>query len=155
MKIRKANIEDAHAIHDMHMRSIKENCADSYSPEAISAWGNREYNEEIRVRSILDDYVLVLEGNSGIAGYMHLSYQGEVKALYLAPEAIGQGYGKKLLDLAEGKASDKGVRSLYLHATLNAENFYTRHGFKADGPMDKIEINGQWIECQPMKKDLG
>lgn len=43
--IRRAKIEDARAIHEAHMESIREVCVRDHGHEEIKGWGFREFND--------------------------------------------------------------------------------------------------------------
>jgi putative acetyltransferase len=154
MIIREAQLKDAKQIHDMHMNSIRENCKSHYTSKEIQAWGNRDYSEEHRQKTILNDFILVVEYKEKILGYSHFAYSGELRALYLDLKIIRKGFGKKLLKLVEEKAKSKGINKIFLHATLNAIEFYTHQGFVSNGTQHTIEINGEEIRCFPMIKNI-
>jgi GNAT superfamily N-acetyltransferase len=58
---------------------------------------------------------------------------GEVTRLFILPEATGLGLGAKLLNIGVDQARSGHVGPVRLEATLNAEGFYRRHGFKSVG----------------------
>jgi putative acetyltransferase len=152
--IRRATIDDSKGIHEAHMDSIQKCCAKAYSDEEIKAWGHRPYNEANRQRSILEELVWVLEDAGQVVGYSHLSPDGILRALYLRPEATGQGYGKKMLQISEAEARRLGIKELRLIATLNAVDFYEANGYARSGPEEKVQIQGVGIRCLPMRKAL-
>ncbi len=60
----------------------------------------------------------------------------ELAALYLAPDAMGQGFGAMLLGVALGEAAVCGARTVtlwVLDTNTRARRFYERMGFVADG----------------------
>ncbi len=154
MNIRKAMPSDAIGIHEMHMRSIRENCASHYSQREITAWGGRKYDEPHRLGTIQNDHVLVLVDGGTIRGYSHLSCDGELRALYLDSSAIGHGFGKRLLEQVEVEARRQNLARIFLDSTLNAVGFYSHHGFVATGEEHAVTINGELIRCLPMETKL-
>src|SRR5687768_6896034 len=70
--IRRAVPGDARAIHEAHMRSIREVCAKDYSEEQIRAWAGREFRQNERTAAITRDSVWVVEAEGRVAGYAHL-----------------------------------------------------------------------------------
>jgi len=95
-----------------------------------------------------------------ICGFGHLALsddgpnKGEVRGLYLAPEAVGHGFGKKILELMEVEAKARGTKTLHLGATRTAAAFYRSRGFAPTGAESKMPINGCDIPYIPMAKDL-
>lgn len=70
---------------------------------------------------------------------------GEVHALYLLPEAWGQGIGRKAMDFALRRLHALGYGDTTL--TVLSDNhralrFYRRYGFLADGAEEPFEVGG-------------
>ncbi len=72
--------------------------------------------------------VLVAEKGSAIVGYMTMSGEGLVPALYLAPHARGYGIGVELLDHAKALAAGR-VELTVFEPNIAARRFYEREGF--------------------------
>lgn len=156
IKLRRALVEDAEAIHMAHMSSIKEVCSRDHSPEEISAWGNREFNREKREQHILDQFVYVAEMNGQIKGFMH--YQIDQKkslaylsGLYLMSEICSKGIGERMLKILFKECIDLNLKEISLSSTLTAHHFYQRFGFVDAGPMTTVQINCVPVRCIPMK----
>ncbi len=69
----------------------------------------------------------------------------ELRKMYILPEARGQGWGRKLLEICLQAARGKGYRTCYLE-TLNrmqpAQHLYRSFGFKPlDGPLGRTGHN--------------
>jgi putative acetyltransferase len=70
----------------------------------------------------------------GVVGYGHLvPAERAVRAVYVRPEAAGDGVGTALLDALESRARDLRLDALTLHASLNAVGFYERAGYERTG----------------------
>jgi GNAT superfamily N-acetyltransferase len=159
--IRRALESDARNIHEAHMRSIREVCSKQHSAEEISGWGNRPFNEERRLDAIKNHCVWVVENQNHIEGYGHLQiYERDnvilsyVHGLYLTPQVLNQGLGKKLfLEMLNEAKKAKAVR-IQLEATLTAHEFYIKMGFYDYAPMKTVEIGGSKVSCYPMRLDL-
>ena len=64
-------------------------------------------------------------------GWMH------VDLLWVKDELRGQGYGHRLLVLAEEEARKRGARHAYLDTfSFQAPDFYTRYGYQVFGELD-------------------
>ncbi len=160
--IRRASVRDARGIHDAHMRSIRELCSRDYTPEQIAAWGGREYNEEIRVQTIEKDYVWVVENHGSVAGFGHFAVSshnedsfGVIMGLYLTPEVIGKGLGRKILVLMEARARELKFKRIELKSTFTALAFYKSQGYAETGPETHHMVGGVAIPCIPLSKDFG
>jgi GNAT superfamily N-acetyltransferase len=69
--------------------------------------------------------------------------EGELKALYVEPAAIGRGVGRTLLDAARALARREGFRALTIHSDPYAEAFYLRHGATRIGEVASGSIPGR------------
>jgi len=154
--IRKARAGDESAIHEAHMRSIREVCVKDHGEEEIRGWGNRPLGSRW-IDPIKEGDVWVVERNSNIYGLAYIrifAEDGESKAhihgLYLTPEILGQGFGYKLAQLMFEKARASGVKSITLDSTITAHGFYKRLGFTNNGPMRIQEFGGYPVRGYPM-----
>jgi len=84
---------------------------------------------------------------------------GEIKRMYVKPEARGQGIAERLLKALEEYAAEAGYRALYLDTKddlTTAIRFYQRHGYEPcerynENPqatifMSKQLAGGAWLE---------
>ena len=58
---------------------------------------------------------------------------GEVTRLFILPEAVGVGLGQRLLEIGIAQASLGHTGPIRLEATINAEGFYRKCGFRSIG----------------------
>jgi putative acetyltransferase len=152
--IRRAIHDDAQAIIDSHVRSIREICSKDYSPEQIEAWAGKNFKSNLWHQSIDRDLVWSVVVGSKVSGFGHLAVMsegvGEVMGLYFAPEARGLGAGKKLFQIIKEEAKQNGVKELHLHATITAKSFYEQCGF-IQIEESSIGMRGVQIQCTLMK----
>ncbi len=161
--IRRAQCEDALGIHDAHMRSIQEVCAQHHSQQEIRGWGHRPFNSERWHSAILNDFVWVVDHNGTVEGYGHLRIHlpekfhavgASLLGLYLVPEALGLGFGGRLAALMIQVARKQGASEISLSSTLTAHSFYQKIGFKDVGPQECVVIGESKVRCFPMKMSL-
>ncbi len=159
--IRRAALTDARAIHEAHMKSIREVCGPDYSPEEIAAWGGRDFKEDERLQAIKDNFVWVVEDDGKIEGYAHMNLgMGEAKneayvfGLYFTPKVTGKGLGSRIIDLMDEELRQTKTKIVALESTITALSFYRKHGFKEKGPQVTVLVNGMQIRCHPMIKIL-
>lgn len=100
--IRRARPGDEAAIHEAHMRSIREICVKDHGEEEIRGWGYRQLGDRW-VRAIQEDFVQVVELDGKIQGFGHLrvlekegAQVAHLHGLYLTPEVVGLGLGRKI-----------------------------------------------------------
>lgn len=85
--------------------------------------------------------VLVAERGGDVVGYMTMSEDGMVPALYLSPPARGQGIGTMLLDRAKALSPAR-VELTMFEPNHAARRFYEREGFSEVPESRKIEEEG-------------
>lgn len=71
---------------------------------------------------------------------------GEIISIYLLPEYIGKGYGKKLLQAVIGELAKLGYQDIFLwvlEENYRARSFYEKAGLSFDGNQTKISIGGK------------
>jgi GNAT superfamily N-acetyltransferase len=131
--VRRARAEEAAALSALAMRSK-------------AHWGySQEFLEIVRPmltfsqQELIDDHVYVLDGPYGPTGMYRLLNtppQGTLEDLWVDPEAIGSGIGRRLFDHALLTAAGLGLASLLIESDPNAEGFYLAMGAERIGERD-------------------
>jgi GNAT superfamily N-acetyltransferase len=122
----------------------------SYSNQAILDWANTPI---ITPEEISADMVYLARVDSTVVGWYRLKIllpAVTLEDLWVLPDYIGRGIGRKLFEHAVGIAKRSGGQYLELEADPNAEPFYTRMGCKKVG--ESISEWGRIIPC--MRYDL-
>jgi putative acetyltransferase len=78
----------------------------------------------------------------------------ELRACYVVPEAARRGVGSALVTEMERIARDRGLTHLELHASINAELFYTRLGYETLERKDHVLRSGLRMAAVKMRKNL-
>ena len=111
--IRRAEVDDAEAIHIAHMKSINEICVKDHSPDEIRVWSRRSYNPDIRLPAIKDYFYLVVQYKNKIEGFCHLKLShkedGPYAYLYgldITPVILKKKVGHALMMLIEEYCHD-------------------------------------------------
>ena len=156
--VRRAQKDDASRIISSHRRSIREVCSKDYSPEQISVWSGRDFQEARWHQTIDRDMVwVVANAASEVFGFGHLQLrdrEAELMGLYFAPEVIGQGLGKEMIRLMLQECRAKRVSSICLTGTKTALKFYETVGFKQIGTSKEIPIDGMLFEVFEMRMQV-
>lgn len=170
--IRRARPDDARAIHEVHLRSIRENCSRDHTLAEIAAWSGRPYDEARRKESIARHLVWVVQRispdlDAPIAGFGVLGIdapgpeagpgarpRAHLYALYFGSEIVGMGFGREIVEQMVQAAYAAKAEAITLESSLTAHGFYKHCGFEDSGPMTAVEMNGERIRCYPMVRRL-
>ena len=153
-RIRAAVAADAEAVWRVHTTSIRGLCVGWYTDHEIGVWIGRLIPEAYR-RAIEAHVMVVAERDGAAVGFGELDLQrGEIVAVYVVPEAVRTGVGAELLAHLEETARGAGMAQLTLCASLNAEAFYARHGWRAGGREKHRLTPGVAVDCVRMDKAL-
>lgn len=153
--VRPARESDVEAIFRVHGDSIRVLCRERYGEREIEAWIAFRPPEAYRL-AFASRELYVAEWQGEIVGFGQLDpRRGEVEACYVAPNAVGSGIGSALLGRMEEEARRRGHSIVHLNATLNAEPFYARMGYRRLGPARHRVSKDVNLECVRMEKALG
>lgn len=160
IQIRKAQSGEESAIHESHMRSIREVCIKDHGEDEIKGWGNRPLGNRW-TDAIKNGHVWVVTQGGKIYGHGSIQFQtkdgltsAHINGLYLTPEILGKGLGLKLAQVMIETAKKKAVKKITLQSTLTAHKFYKKLGFRDLKPMERIEIAGYPVRTFSMGMEL-
>ncbi len=142
----------------VHYAAVHQISSVFYSAEIIEAWSRRPDEARYKwMREVIakgDVTVMVAEDGPAVVGFGMIDPQlAELRALYVAPESCHRGIGGKILMKLELCARTCGVSRLHVNASLNADQFYRRHGYEflARGTQ---RLNDHEMDCLKMAKNL-
>ncbi len=90
----------------------------------------------------------VLEVNGAIVGFYILkgeAPEAELTFLFIAPDCIRQGYGRRLWDNAVALAKELGIETIAIESDPYAEGFYTALGAVVVGRAPSGSIPGRFL----------
>jgi GNAT superfamily N-acetyltransferase len=122
--IRRAGTADAPPIAEVFLASFK---ATYPFPLAHPDDDVRGWIRDVMVPTH-ESWVALDEGR--VVGWMALA-PGELDQLYVAPDRLGEGIGRRLLDVAKERSPD-GLRLYTFQVNARARRFYERNGFGAE-----------------------
>ncbi|MCK6581214.1 MAG: GNAT family N-acetyltransferase [Anaerolineae bacterium] len=129
--LRRARLDESALLTDLVFRS---KAYWGYLPEYLETW-----REEMRVtpEKIAEEQVYVYEQGGRVIGYLALRPLDpetmELDDLFVAPEGIGQGVGRRLWDQAVALGRSEGFRRMIWDADPFAEPFYRHMGAQTVG----------------------
>lgn len=129
--LRPAVAADSPRIHAIHTASVRRLCAKSYGTDVIEAWLLHR-RPEIYLGPIQRGSLFVAENGGKVLGFGEAK-PGFVVAVYVDPAASDRGVGRAILRRALDIARAQPTGTVKLQATLNAQPFYERFGFREIG----------------------
>ena len=104
---------------------------------------------EVSESDILNDAVYVLERDGRALGYCHLrpSANNEIwlESLFVEPDAIGSGLGRRLFEFAANKGRELGFEAMTFESDPNAEAFYLAMGAVRTGSVESTITPGRFL----------
>jgi len=130
MKIIKAIKKDAGNISSLIINTINEINAKDYPKKQLEHELNCYTLPKVK-EYIKDNLVFnAIEGNKIIGVVILDIKKATIKSLYIRPNKMGMGVGKKLMQFIENKARDVGIKELTLYPTKYSKKFYKKLGYK-------------------------
>ncbi len=151
---RRACVADLAALWELRTRAVRLGCASHYAPEVIEAWCASAPPERLP-RLLETGGALVMEEDGRLLGYAILDLDtGELDAAFVDPAEQGRGIARALLAALDAMAVARGLRRLFLSASLNAVPFYERAGYVAVRRELYPHRSGLALESVYMEKTL-
>jgi ribosomal protein S18 acetylase RimI-like enzyme len=123
--IRQATAVDAAAVADVYLASFKAtyDFPLAHTDDQVRGW--------IRDALVPDGGTWVaLDTDGNVVGMMDVA-AGDLSQLYVRPDRLGEGIGRRLLDIARERSPD-GLTLYTFQVNDRARRFYERHGFVAE-----------------------
>lgn len=149
--LQRATVADIPRLWALRTRSVRQLCAGHYAPDVVAAWS--AWPAPASYTTLLEQGggIMACDATAGLLGYgvMNLA-DNALDALFVAPEAGGQGIGQQLMAALLGMADPS--REVTLSASLNAQHFYQRAGFIAEGEEDFAHPSGVILASIRMRR---
>lgn len=168
--IRIASLSDAHAIAVIHVAGWQFAYLGQLPDEFLDALSIER--REAMWTDILSSPATTIEllslNGQSVDGFVHYGSSrdedanpkddGEVYAVYLNTQLIGQGHGRALMQRAEDALRAAGYRYVAvwaLESNVRARTFYEKMGFMPDGAAKQIKIGDSIYQELRCRKPLG
>jgi putative acetyltransferase len=149
--VRPAAVEDAHAVHAVRQRAIRESAAGFYDRDALEAWASGGSETELRRKiETTAAFVAVIDGH--VIGWANVDGT-EVDQLYVDPDHGGNGVARRLYETIEDLARAQNTPELTAVASLRAIPVFRRLGF-TEARQDERSYNGHAYRVADMVKRL-
>jgi len=133
--------------------AIQELTGDDYSEAQQGAWAEAAEDEAQFGKRLAGQLTLIATLQNSPVGFASLKGPDHIDLLYVHPSVAGQGIASMLVDALEKLAGARGVKSLTVDASDNAEPFFKKRGYVAM-QRNTITINGEWLANTTMQKTL-
>lgn len=152
-EIRRANHSDSQTAFTIRLLAIRHQCIGAYSEAQLLAWTAGAAEDGYYSLMEKHFYLGCIEGEPVATGMLDFE-NSEIGAIFVHPGSMHRGIGKRVLDHLECLARDFGLEEVKLDATLNAADFYRRHGFVGEETAIYHSPSGLQLACVPMVKRL-
>ncbi|QDX30895.1 GNAT family N-acetyltransferase [Dickeya poaceiphila] len=152
--LRKARRADAPAAFELRNRAILHGCRHDYTPEQLQLWTSGEFSEKFENTVTHHFHLAEIAARIVGTGMINL-HTGMIDAVFVEPDVMGQGVGKRMMQHLEVLANAAGLAEIQLDASLNAAPFYRALGFSGDDVSLYHSPNGFSLPCIPMVKVIG
>ena len=129
---RLATLGDATRLFELRQHAILALAPNGMSAAQVSAWAADLTAGGMR-RKIRDLEIWIAEHRDAVVGWGAIRGD-QLEGLYTDPAFAGRGIGTALLAMLETLMRERGVAAVCAEASLNAEAFYLRRGYKSIGP---------------------
>ena len=124
-----------------------------YSPAQLAAWAPAEIDEAAWAARQAEHHTLLAEIDGALAGFAELTAEGHLHMLFVHKDHQGEGVASALLMAAEEQARAEGHLKMTTDASLTAQPFFQRQGFRRLAEQE-VERNGQTLRNCRMAKTL-
>jgi putative acetyltransferase len=145
--------EDTPVLAAIFTAAVEELTGDDYSREQQEAWASVAEDEEAFGKKLAGELTLIATLRNAPVGFASLKGKDSIDMLYVHPGAAGQGVASALCDALERLAGGRGVKSLTVDASDNAQEFFKKRGYVAK-QRNTVTVNGEWLANTTMLKPI-
>lgn len=127
-EIRPANPQDAAAISQVIIQSLRQSNAQDYSAEII-AQVETSFSTESILLLLNQRQVFVATLDHQVVATASLDHD-IIRSVFVAPDHQGTGLGRQLMTTLQSIANDANIKILRVPASITAEGFYLKLGFR-------------------------
>jgi putative acetyltransferase len=150
--LRWATEADFDALADVMFAAVREG-ESTYTEAQRQAWvPEPRRGSEWRTR-LLSQEIIVAEADGRLFGFMSLAEGGYIDFAYIRAEARGAGLFRELFKRILERARAKGVRLLWVHASLTAEPAFAALGFVVR-QREQVTLGGEVLDRFEMEMIL-
>lgn len=153
MIIREYKFSDTQAMMKLFYDTVHEINIQDYTIEQVNAWASKSMDYEVWHKRLQAKLPYIAEINGEIVGFGELEADGHIDCFYCHSKHQKEGIGSKLLSHIENIASLRGVKRLYIEASITAKPFFQSKGFSIVREQ-QVELRGVLFQNYVMEKYL-
>jgi putative acetyltransferase len=161
LDFRRATEFDVEAVADAHRDSILELGLQAYSAAIVGEWAG-VVSPGLYLKAMGRGEVFFIATGTVGGHTMVLGFSSDYvingtthgTSVYVRSVAARRRIGSRLLELAESFGRARGATAVQIEASLNAVEFYTRHGFVETARGEVALPSGFQMPCVFMRKEL-
>ncbi len=158
--LRPGTVADANDLVRVHFVAIHGTASKAYPADVLFCWVVAPDDEQrcAVTRETIergDELFVVAEVDGVVCGFGSIvPASEELRAVYVDPSIGGGGVGSAILRRLEELASDRGLPKLQMDASINAEGFYSKHGYAVSHRGMHRLADGVEMACVTMSKGI-
>lgn len=148
---------DATGIMDVHYAAVSRTARLHYHDEVIENWSRPTDLERIErtaqaIRGGKELFVVAHKGAQVVGFGSIVPGNQELRGLYVHPLVGRRGVDTRILAMLEELAAESEMTEINLDASVNAEQFYAKHGFDVVERGVHVLSSGHRMACVKMRK---
>jgi putative acetyltransferase len=158
--LRSGTAADADDLVRVHFDAVHRTASASYPSPVLDCWAVAPNDAQRRAatREAIErgeELFVVATLNGAVCGFGSIvPASDELRAVYVDPDFGGRGVGSAILRRLEEMASDHRVSQLQMDASINAERFYIKHGYRVVRRGVHRLAGGIEMACVTMSKGI-
>ena len=135
MIIRRFTKEDAQAVSDLIIRTLRITNVKDYSPDDMEELARRMQPADILQRAFWTHMYVACNANGGVIGcgaigpYWGKEDESSLFSIFVDPDLQGQGVGRAIVQALEADEFGKRARRIEIPASITAVGFYRKLGY--------------------------
>ncbi len=129
MRIRRFKKDDVDELIELFHNTVHTVNARDYEPTQLEAWAPPNPDRARWLEALSTTTTLVCEWNGKLTGFANMASDGYIDRVYTHKAYQGRGVASLLLQELESIARQRGLKVLYLVASVTARPFFARRGF--------------------------
>lgn len=127
--VRKFRDTDAAPAAQIFYDAVHIGAKEFYDEDQRNAWAPKIPDTDVWCKRLKSQTTYIAERDGVVVGYMTLDDQGYIDLTFVAPQFAGKGIARKLYEIVEKDALDRGITHLTSNASYLARPFFERQNW--------------------------